>query len=69
MKSPSKMTITTFALAFAVGFGGIGATPVNAAPPTHAASSAPPAALPAPGTTNGGVQQATLTGCISDLNC
>lgn len=73
MKSLTKMTITTFsgaaAVAFAVGFGGIGATPnmSTPAPTTHASSSVAPAVAGAPG--NGGVHQAVLTGCISGLDC
>lgn len=71
MKSQTKMTITTFsgaaALAFAVGFGGLGASPVDAAPApaSHASSSvAPASAAPA-----GSVHQAVLAACISGLNC
>ena len=72
MKSLTKMTITTFsgaaAVAFAVGFGDIGATPnmSTPAPAAHASSSVAPT-VPAPG--NGGVHQAVLAGCISGLGC
>ncbi len=73
MKSQTKMTITTFSgaavLAFAVGFGGLGASPVAAAPApaSHASSSVTPTA-PNP-TAAGSVHQAVLTGCISGLDC
>ena len=73
MKSLTKMTITTFsgaaAVAFAVGFGGIGAKPnmSTPAPAAHASSSVAPAVPAAPG--NSGVHQAVLTGCISGLGC
>ncbi|GLE53335.1 hypothetical protein [Mycobacterium montefiorense] len=69
MKSQTKMTITTFgaaaALAFAVGFGGLGASPAAAAPATHAPSIVTPANASAPGS----VHQAVLIACISGLNC
>ncbi|GBG39026.1 hypothetical protein [Mycobacterium montefiorense] len=71
MKSQTKMTITTFgaaaALAFAVGFGGLGASPAAAAPApaTHAPSSVTPANASAPGS----IHQAVLIACISGLNC
>ena len=54
------------ALAFAVGFGGIGVSALGNTPttPTHAAP--PVAAAPAPASN---VHDATLTGCISGLGC
>jgi hypothetical protein len=71
MKSQTKMTITTFsgaaALAFAVGFGGLGASPVTPAPAAHASSSVAPAAPNAPAPS--AVHQAILTGCIAGLDC
>jgi hypothetical protein len=73
MKSQTKMTITTFsgvaALAFAVGFGGLGASPVvpAPAPAAHASSSVAPAAPNA--LAPSAVHQAILTGCISGLDC
>jgi hypothetical protein len=76
MKSPTKMKIATFggaaALALAVGFGGVSAGLVGNTPATttHASSHAAPA--PAPGAVaNGGagVHTATLTGCVTGLDC
>lgn len=74
MKSLNKLTITTFggaaALAFAVGFGGIAAMPVDTtpAPPAHTSSNAA-AAPTAAGSADAAVHQATLVGCISGLDC
>ena len=68
----TKTTIAMFggaaALAFAVGFGGVGVNPLgNATPPSpHAA---PSATAPAPAKAAPGVQFATLTGCVAGLNC
>lgn len=73
MKSLTKMTITTFsgaaAVAFAVGFGGIGATPnmSTPAPAAHASSTVAPAVPTAAG--DGRVHQAVLTGCVAGLDC
>ncbi|MCV7028366.1 hypothetical protein [Mycobacterium sherrisii] len=62
-----KMTLTTFggaaALAVAVGFAGLGAGTVSAAPtpaaPAHTAASVAPA----------GAHHGVLTACIIGLNC
>jgi hypothetical protein len=54
------------ALAFAVGFGGVGVSPVGNTPTTtHPAPSA--AAVPAHAAP--GVHYANLTGCVSGLDC
>jgi hypothetical protein len=80
MKSLTRMAITTLggaaALAFAVGFGGVGASPVGTTPATTAHTSsnvapAPPSTAATGGITSGGagVHIATLTGCVLDLDC
>jgi hypothetical protein len=67
----AKKTIAKFggaaALAFAVGFGGVGANPPGntTTPTTHPA----PSAAPAPAKPASGVHTATLTGCIAGLDC
>ncbi|BAX92853.1 hypothetical protein [Mycobacterium shigaense] len=74
MKSPTKMTMMTFsgaaALAFAVGFGGVGPTPVanKPNPPTSASAHVVQARAEA-GSTGSLTQHAEFVGCISDLNC
>ncbi len=64
MKSPTKTTIAMFggaaAIALTVGFGGVGVSSTSTAP-VH-----PNAAAPAAGK---GVHAATLTGCVSGLDC
>ncbi|OBI00933.1 hypothetical protein [Mycobacterium sp. E2733] len=55
-------------VALTVGFGGVGASPTDAAvaPATHSSSSVVPAP---PQSTGAGVHPATLAGCVSGLDC
>jgi hypothetical protein len=76
MKAQTKTVIAMFggaaALALTVGFGGIGVSPVGSpsATTTHSSASATPArpdaTAPAGDT---GVHTATLTSCVSGLDC
>ncbi|OBK43101.1 hypothetical protein [Mycobacterium sp. 1081908.1] len=72
VKTAIAMFGGTTALALAVGFGGVGVSPVGGAPAptTHASSSVtsahPDAVAPAGGA---GVQAATLASCVSGLDC
>jgi hypothetical protein len=55
------------ALAFAVGFGGVGVSPLGNTPTTTAHPAPRAAAASAPAAP--GVHYATLTGCIAGLDC
>ena len=76
MKAQTKTAIAMFggatALALTVGFGGVGVSPIGSASATttHSSSSATPArpdaTAPAGGTS---VHTATLTSCVSGLDC
>ena len=55
------------ALAFAVGFGGVGVNSVGNTPTTNAPSA--PSVAPAPAHPAAGVHYANLTGCIAGLDC
>ncbi len=72
MKAQIKMAIAVFggaaAVVLAVGFGGVGVSPMGGAStaPTHPSSSVTPAR---PETAAPGVHIATLTGCVAGLDC
>ena len=67
-KKALAMFVGAAALAFAVGFGGVGVSSLDntTAATTHPASSVAPAAAQTPAS---GVHVATLTGCVSGLDC